>query len=1034
LKSRMGYGSTLPVGHILLLVAALFLLSAAFCDAQSTFDFEIVVEPEVRLIAPGDSTSFLIHLPLKAGTPRTLFVECTQLFSEGSISFDPQYVVAGGYVVATLWTSTSVPEGTYVVVFKASGGGKAYSTPVQVVVSERERLLEIRVSPESGTVQTGGSANFSVEVVSEGLPGEVELETLNLPPGVEAYLLPEKLSPPGRSILQIAALPYAQTGSHIITVSASVLGLTDFQAIRLAVVPPQDGTASLGRFVGTLDAYWEYELLQENASKAGLLPERRWGRFTVDLSLDLAGFDRPGEVIVSGRAVMRLESPSRQILLDWYMAGMSVDPTVFSGQVVGQLSVQRGELELEWVDKPPVATTYLWERYDWSEPNEHTESEAWGETLLDALCPISVSFEAGGQALSLHCEHRRSWELNASGGGLGSSLHRASGSLYVSWMRLSQGAGEAEVSRGGRILNYTSMILGEGDTISCLSIGPKIEARAFDLLMDGGTTLELAWSSAPERTGWDIVEVARKEVQHNLWKYSQSRAMRLPWVLDQWGNELPIHWGIGRPKGDVFVAAVLYKAGFFAPMHNLFDDGRRPGTSDPARAIEVYDTSRYRDILPVVKQRYVSPSYGDLRIGDIVVTPNQTMIITAVYTDAVNVTYYSNTLDRVVDEKIALPPSVVVRRPTPRPPFCSPHDYLLAPYLHQGRLRLYNCSYEPKRQGFAYIYCPEEFQLYAEEERLFWGEVDLDQLRSALVWSSVCLQGIPTHVEQIPVKIVQTPLSVIEIQRSDVSVEMTPDGSTVVEVLSGMAKVTAASIGVSTYVYPGERAIVTSTNLRLESPPWTGLSRWWGQGGQGARLHVVPSPTDAQVRVDGVGTGRGTLSLGLESGSHMVEALREGYRPWSDVVNVGTGGSLVVLPSLTPEDGFWGQANYTILRDGQRLRARIYGSCLIQRFVYSNRTRSIWLLWSGWGGKPAQVRLAIPEGLIGGPLLVSIDGEEVRPTSVGVFGSLQIVILNLDPTLGRLVSLYSSVSERSGGFVFSTLFLVLACRRTLRAA
>ena len=439
MKSRMGYGYTLPVSHALLLVALLSLLSAGLCDAQSTFDFEIVVEPTVRLIAPGDSTSFLIHLPLKAGVPRTLFVECTQLFSEGSISFDPQYVVAGGYVVATLWTSTSVPEGTYVVVFKASGGGKAHSTPVQVVVSERERLLEIRVSPECGTVQRGGSANFSVEVVSEGLPGEVELETLNLPPGVEAHLLPERLSPPGRSTLQITALPSAEAGSHIITVSASLLGLSDFQAIRLAIVPPRDGTVSLGSFIGALDAYWEYELLEENASKAGLLPERRWGRFTVDLSLDLTQSDRQGEVIVSGTAVMRLEPPSRRILLDWYSAGMSIDPTVFSGQVVGCLSVHRGELELEWVDQPPAATTYLWERYDWAEPTEHTESEAWAETLLDALCPISVSFEAGGQVLSLRCEHPGFWELNASGGVLGTSLHRASGGLYATWMRLRQG-------------------------------------------------------------------------------------------------------------------------------------------------------------------------------------------------------------------------------------------------------------------------------------------------------------------------------------------------------------------------------------------------------------------------------------------------------------------------------------------------------------------------------------------------------------------------------------------------------------------
>jgi len=916
LKSLTGYGSTLPVGRVLLSLAVLSLLSAGFCDAQSTFEFEIVVEPQVRLIAPGDSTSFLIHLPLKAGTPKTLFVECTQLFSQGSISLDPQYVVAGGYAVATLWTSASVPEGTYVVLFKASGGGKAHSTSVQVVVSERERLLEIRASPESGTVQRGGSANFSVEVVSEGLPGKAELEISNLPPGIEALLLPEELSPPGSSTLQITALPYAQTGSHIITLSASLFGLTDFQSIRLTVVPPHDGTASLGRFVGTLDAYWEYELLQENASKAGLLPERRWGRFTVDLCLDLAESSRPGEAIVSRTAVMRLEPPSRRILLDWYSAGMSIDPTVFSGEVVGQLSIHRGELELEWVDQPPSATTYLWERYDWSEPTEHADSEAWAETLIDALCPISVSFEAGGQVLSLHCEHRGSWELNASEGVLGTWLHRGSGSLHATWMTLTQGTGEAEVSRGGRVLNYTSMVLADGDTISCSRIGAKIQARGFEFLMDAGTTLDPIWIPAPQRTGRDIVEVAREEAKHSLWKYSQSRAMGLPWVLDQWGNELPIAWAVGRPKGDAFVAVALYKAGFWAPMHNLFDDGHRPGTSDPARAIEVYDTSRYTDILPVVKRSYVSASYGDLRTGDLVVTPNQIMIVTAVYPESVNVTYYSNALDRVVEERITLSHSVVVRRPTPRPPFSSSHDCVPAVYLHRGRLRLYNCSYEPKRQIFAYLYCPEEFQLYAEEERLFSGEVDLDQLRSALVRGSVCLQGMRTCVEQMPVKIVETPLSMIEIQGGDVCVEVTSDGSTVVEVLSGMAKVTAASTNVSIYLYPGERATVTSTALRLESPPWTGLSRWWGQGGQKAQIHVVPSPSDAQVRVDGVGTGRGALSLRLEPGSHLVEALRDGYRPWSDVVNVGPCGSLVVLPALTPGDGFWGQTNYTILRDG----------------------------------------------------------------------------------------------------------------------
>jgi len=64
--------------------------------------------------------------------------------------------------------------------------------------------------------------------------------------------------------------------------------------------------------------------------------------------------------------------------------------------------------------------------------------------------------------------------------------------------------------------------------------------------------------------------------------------------------------------------------------------------------------------------------------------------------------------------------------------------------------------------------------------------------------------------------------------------------------------------------------------------------------------------------------------------------------------------------------------------------------------------------------------------LIGKPLHVSINGEEVRPTSVGVFGSLQIVILDLDPTLGRLVSLYAFISERGEGFVSFMLLLLLA--------
>jgi len=982
------------------------LVPMAFGAAEC--DFDIVVEPSVRTIVPGGFTTFSVWLPLKSGPPERLFVGCTQLFTGASISFDPQYVVTGGRSTVTLRTAPSVPTGTYTIVIQASRGRLARSTSVKVVITRQQIDLSVSATPRARRIQRGTSTEFSILVSSTyGTSSRVFLDVLGLPRGVTAWFSPGSVSAPGTSILKIAAGPWAKLGSHTITIRATCRGVSDYETVQLTIGAGDPGSVNCGTFRGVIDAYWETTIPEANTSEIWLIPEVRSGHYTIDLSLDLAEAGSEGEISISGWIVMRLEKPSRQILLEGYTARMSISPSMFSGQVVGRLYPGTGELELSWVDPPPAASTTFWDRYGDFEPTTYTGQEPWGRRLLDGLNPISYTVQLGGEVVSLFADHFREWEVDPPGGVYGTDTYRFSGKIYRTWSQLTQTGGQLRVTRSGRQLNYTSMLLQEADVISTSGeTGARLATRGFEILLDRDTVVNLRRSSPPARTGPDIVAVARKEGREFSWKYWLNQPTRLPWVLDAAGNEEPIWWGVGRPKPEVFVASVLYKAGFCVPRHHLFDDPLRPQTSDPARPTELYDTSRYSDILQVVKRRDAPVVYSSIREGDLLVTPSQVVIVSTVYADSVDVIYYSTAQGTVVEERWKVTTWMVVRRPTARQEFSGTGHLPLTPLVQKGRIRMYNSTYELWNQTFAYLYCEEEIQLYTSEIELYTGKVELDEIQVTLEEISVTLQELPVYLEEMPVKLIETPMCTIEVQRSDVAVQVLADGTTVVEMLHGLGKVSTKQGSRFVYLYPGDRVTVTARGVSTpEKPGWTEISRWWQEEKiSTGHIYVVPSPGDSEVYLDGLPMGLAPLDLEVSPGAHLLEVHSEGYEAWRDVANIAAGRSLIALPQLAPTGGRILSSNFIIFQDGTRLNVTIRSDCLVSRFGFSNETRSIMFLSSGKDGEAGRVEVEIPKELIPSPFVVLVDGEETKHDVVESEG-YSSVLLELPQWGQRLVSI-----------------------------
>jgi len=340
------------------ILTVVFLIPMAFGSAEC--DFDIVVEPSVRTIVPGGFTTFSVWLPLKSGPPERLFVGCTQLFTGASISFDPQYVVAGGRCMVTLRTAPSVPTGTYTIVIQASRGRLARSTSVKVVITRQPIGLGVSATPRSRSIQRATTTEFSIQVSStHGAPSRVFLDVLGLPRGVTAWFTPRSVSSPGTSTLKIAAGPWAELGPHTVTIRATCRGVSDYETVHLIIAEADPGSVRCGRFRGVIDAYWETTIPEAKTSEIWLIPEVRSGHYTIDLSLNLVGTGSQEEIGIDGWIVMRLEEPSREILLEGYAARMSIDPSIFSGQVVGRLYPGTGELELSWVDPPAGLTLQL---------------------------------------------------------------------------------------------------------------------------------------------------------------------------------------------------------------------------------------------------------------------------------------------------------------------------------------------------------------------------------------------------------------------------------------------------------------------------------------------------------------------------------------------------------------------------------------------------------------------------------------------------------------------------------------------------
>jgi len=108
----------------------------------------------------------------------------------------------------------------------------------------------------------------------------------------------------------------------------------------------------------------------------------------------------------------------------------------------------------------------------------------------------------------------------------------------------------------------------------------------------------------------------------------------------------------------------------------------------------------------------------------------------------------------------------------------------------------------------------------------------------------------------------------------------------------------------------------------------------------------------------------------------MVE--KEGYLPWSDVVNVPGGRGVTVVADLLPVSRQVLGRTHTVFADGVRLNVTVWSDCVVSRFGYSDGTESIYFLASGPDGALGHANLTVPKALLSGEYVVRADGGLVQ--------------------------------------------------------
>jgi PKD repeat protein len=211
------------------------LASAPQTRAITVADFSLSATTTSGTVAPGASAAYTATVTPSSGFTGAVTFSITGLPLNATASFSPPSVVGSGSTAVTVSTSASTPAGTYPLTIRGTSGGVTRTAAVTLVVTQVGDFT-ISVSPDSGTVQNGSNATYTVSIGAlSGFSSTVALSTGALPKFVTASFSPPSVTQSGTSVLTLTTLKQTKAGTSTITVTGTSGSLVHSVTITLVV-------------------------------------------------------------------------------------------------------------------------------------------------------------------------------------------------------------------------------------------------------------------------------------------------------------------------------------------------------------------------------------------------------------------------------------------------------------------------------------------------------------------------------------------------------------------------------------------------------------------------------------------------------------------------------------------------------------------------------------------------------------------------------------------------------------------------------
>ena len=201
-------------------------------------EFSVAATPDSQTVQSGQGTSFTTTVTPLGGFTNTVNMTVSGLPSGASGSFNNAAInlatisAATTNVTLSVSTSTSTPGGTYPLTITGTSGSVAYSTIVNLGVTD----FSISATPSSQTVAVDGGTTYTVTIGNiNGFGGTVNLSASGLPAGATAMFNPTSIDLLGSSTLTVTTTNSTPAGTYTLTITGTCGSLIHSTTVTLVV-------------------------------------------------------------------------------------------------------------------------------------------------------------------------------------------------------------------------------------------------------------------------------------------------------------------------------------------------------------------------------------------------------------------------------------------------------------------------------------------------------------------------------------------------------------------------------------------------------------------------------------------------------------------------------------------------------------------------------------------------------------------------------------------------------------------------------